>query len=179
MRDAWALAIEALCWIEIKKSSERIALIKASRRLHIQDSSTIGLAHKLVLETVRRQNFIDYLINFILRPDSINKFHPRVRAFLRFYAYETKIKESCSYDKAASIAGIGRSVLGWRRLRKAEKVLGPLLSIDPKKALEGLNDVEKVSLLMFQPPWFVKYCLKLFPHCLFFPVFPLLPFLEC
>ena len=162
LRDAWALAVEALCWVELRRLSERLALTKASKQLGVQDQSAIGLAHKLVLETVRRQNFIDQMINNLLKPNSINDFPPSVRAFLRLYAYETKIEGSESYEKAANIAKIGRSILGWRRLKSAEEVLGPLLSLEPKEVLKGLNDAEKVSLQMFQPYWLVKYCFKLF-----------------
>ena len=161
LRGAWALAIEALCWIELKKLSERLALIKASRQLGIQNPSTIGLAHKLVLETVRRQNFIDYILNSALKPNSINDFDSGVRAFLRLYTYETKIRGNNSYERAADIAGIGRSVLGWRRLKEAEEVLGPLLSLELKKVLKDLSDTEKISLQMFQPFWFARYCFKL------------------
>ena len=98
-RDAWALAIEALCWIDLRKLSERLALLRASRQLGIQDPSTRGLAHKLVLETVRRQNFIDYMANSVLKLNSMKDFHPRVRAFLRLYIYETKIKGKDSYPR--------------------------------------------------------------------------------
>jgi 16S rRNA (cytosine967-C5)-methyltransferase len=162
LREAWALAIESLCWIELKGLSERLALIKASKQLGIQDAHTIGLAHKLVLETVRRQNFFDYMINSLLEPNSINDFHSSIRAFLRLYAYETKIRGNNGYERTASMAGIGRSVLGWRRLKEVEGVLGPLLSLKPKKVLKRLDDAERISLQMFQPFWFVKYCFKLF-----------------
>jgi len=161
LRDAWALAIEALCWIEQKKMSERLALIKASKELNVQNSSARGLAHKLVLETVKRQNFLDYLLNYVLEPNFVNNFDSGVRAFLRLYAYQTKIRGSDSYEKAASIAGIGRSLLGWRRMKEAEEALGTLLSIEPNEVFKGLKDAEKVSLQTFQPLWFVKYCFKL------------------
>lgn len=161
LRDAWALAVEALCWIEVKGLSERLALIEASRQLGIQDANAIGLAHKLVWETVRRQNAIDYMINYLLKPNSINTLHPGVRAFLRIYVYETKFRGNDSYEKAARMARIVRSVLGWRRLKEVEKILGLLLSLKPKEVLKDLSDIEKVSLQMFQPRWFVKYCFKL------------------
>ncbi len=160
IRDAWALAVEALCWVEQRGLNERLALIRASRELGIKDPNAKGLAHKLVLETVRRQNFIDHMINTVLKQNSINDFHPGIRAFLRLYAYETKIRES-SIDKAVNVAGIGRSILGWQRLKEVEEALGKLLSLKPKEALKGLSDEEKVSLQMFQPLWFVKYCFKL------------------
>lgn len=161
LRDAWALAVEALCRIELRKLSERLALARASRELGIRGSSATGLAHKLVWEAVRRQNFIDYMINCALRPNSIYDFEPAVRAFLRLYTYEVKIRGQGSYERAARIAKIGRSILGWRRLHEAEEALGVLLGLKLREALKGLSDPERLSLEMFQPYWFVKYCLKL------------------
>lgn len=161
LRDAWALAIEALCWMELKRLSARLALSKASAKLRIRAPDTRGLAHKLVLETVRRQNFIDYSINSLLQPSSINDLRPKIRAFLRLYMYETRMSGRNSYEKAVNIARVGRSILGWRGLKKVEETLGTLLSLEPREVLKGLSDEEKIFLRMFQPQWFVKYCFKL------------------
>lgn len=161
LRDAWALAIEALCWVEKRGLSERLALIRASKELGIETPGAMGLAHKLVLETVRRQNFLDYMVDSVLRQNTIKGFHPGVRAFLRLYTYETTVGGSNSYEKATSIAKLGRSVLGWRRLKRVEETLGTLLSLEPEKVLKGMGDEETVSLQMFQPLWLVKYCFKL------------------
>jgi 16S rRNA (cytosine967-C5)-methyltransferase len=160
-REVWALAIEALCWIELRGFSERLALVKASRTLGFNDRSVLGFAHKLILETVRRQNFLDRFLNHALQPDSISNLSPSVRAFLRIYVYQTKVMGRDSYEKAAAMARAGRSILGWRRLKSAEKALGILLGLKSAEILSGLSDDEKVSLQMFQPLWFVKYCFKL------------------
>ncbi len=161
LRDAWALTIEALCWVELKGLSERLALIRASKELGIQDPNARGLAHKLVLETIRRQNFLDFMINSVLKPKSVSDFHRGVRGFLRLYTYEAKFRGEDGYEQGASMAGMGRSILGWRRLENVEEALGLLLSLNPEEVLKGLSDEEKVSLQMFQPLWFVKYCSKL------------------
>jgi 16S rRNA (cytosine967-C5)-methyltransferase len=121
----------------------------------------MGLVHKLVLETIRRQNFLDYLINRVLQPKTVNDVHPSVRAFLRLYAYQTKVLGSNSYEKATSMAKAGRSIFGWRRLADYEEALGMLLGLEPVDTLKDLDDEEKVALQMFQPLWFVKYCFKL------------------
>ncbi|MFP3985621.1 MAG: RsmB/NOP family class I SAM-dependent RNA methyltransferase [Candidatus Bathyarchaeia archaeon] len=161
LRNAWALAIEALHQIEMKRLSERLALVRASKELNVRDPSARGLAHKLVLETVRRQNFIDYMINRVLGTETINDLPPHVRAFLRLYIYQTKIEGNDSYEKAASIARTGRSILGWRRLETVDEELGTLLSVKPDDVLGDLSDEEKIALETFQPLWFVKYCYKL------------------
>ncbi len=161
-RDAWELAIEALREIELKRSSARLALTKVGKRLGIRNSSSIGLAYKLVLETVRRQNFLDYLINLTLRNSSISDFDDSLRAFLRLYVYEVKFRGNKRFKKAVNVARIGRAVLGWRRLKEVEETLGNLLHVKPMEALKELNDTEEVSYRFFQPLWFVRYCFKLF-----------------
>lgn len=161
LREVWALAIEALCWIELRGYSERLALAKATKTLGIYDPGAMGLAHKFVMETVRRQNFLDHLLNHALEPNSISGFRPNIRAFLRLYTHQTKVMGKNSYEKAATMARTGRSLLGWRRFMNAEEALGLLLSLDPAETMKGLDDEEKTSLQMFQPLWFVKYCINL------------------
>ncbi len=161
LREVWALAIEALCWIELRGLSERLALIKATKTLGIHDPSAMGLAHKLVMETVRRQNFLDHLLDYTLQPDSISGFRPNIRAFLRLYTYQTKVMGKNSYEQTAAMARTGRSLLGWRKFVNAEEALGTLIGLDPTETMKGLEDVERLSLRVFQPLWFVKYCIKL------------------
>ncbi len=161
LRDAWALAIEGLCLIDQKQISERLALTRAARELAIENSSTRGLAHKLVMETVRRQNFLDYLVTYASTPNFIKESDPKVRAFLRLYTFQTKMGEGSNYEKAASIAKIGRSILGWRRMKRAEEALGKILGLEPKDVLKDLKDTQKKAFETFQPPFFVKYCFKL------------------
>ena len=159
--DAWKLAIEALCWIELKRMSERLSLLKASEQLGINDFHTMGFAYKLVLETIRRKNLLDHVLNIALKPDSIDYFPPRIRAFLRLYTYEAKVKGGENYERAVNIAGVVRSIIGWRKLQQVEEALGILLGIDLKEMMKGLKDSERVSLKTFQPLWFVDYCFKL------------------
>jgi 16S rRNA (cytosine967-C5)-methyltransferase len=161
LRDAWTLAIETLSWIELQRSGERLALNRAAKQLKIKDPKAVGLAHRLVSETLRKKNYIDYLLNSALAPRSLNDFKLGQRAFLRLYFHETKMTEG-NLEKAARIARMGRSILGWRELVDLEEVLGEVLSIKPDIALKGLDEVEKVGLLTYHPPWFVKYCFRLF-----------------
>lgn len=160
LQAAWTLAIETLSWIELKRLGERLALAKAAKQLGIKDSKVIGLAHKMVSETLRRKNLIDFLLNSTLAPQSLNDFRLGPRAFLRLYVHETKMVNGDS-EKAASIAKMGRSILGWRELQGIEETLDKILSIQPDSALKEIGDEEKVGLLTYHPTWFVKYCFKL------------------
>ena len=65
LRDAWTLAIETLNLIELKRLGERLALTKAAKQLKIRDPKAIGLAHRLVSETLRKKNLIDFLLNSV------------------------------------------------------------------------------------------------------------------
>ncbi len=147
--------------IELRKMSERLALSKAVKALEISDAGVVALTQKLVIETTRRQNLIDHMLKASTKPQSIETFHPEVRAFLRLFAYEIKFGASRSHEKAANIASIGRSILGWRRLHDIEPAFGLLLGLDQTKLLSGLTDAKKISLNMFQPTWFTDYCMRL------------------
>jgi len=160
LRAAWTLAIETLSWIELQRLGERLALAKAARQLGIKDPKVIGLAHKLVSETLRRKNLIDFLLNSALVPQSLNDFKLGSRAFLRLYVYETKMVDGGS-QKAVSIARMGRSILGWRELQEIEETLGEILSVQIDSVLKEVGDEEKVELLTYHPTWFVKYCFTL------------------
>jgi 16S rRNA (cytosine967-C5)-methyltransferase len=158
LRDAWTLAIETLSWIELQRLGERLALAKTVRQLGIDDSKVLGLAHKLVFETLRRQNLIDAVINSVLAPQSLSDFKMGTKAFLRLFTYETKLKES-DFQKASLIARTGRSVLGWRELNEVEEALGKILSVEVKDTIHrASDDDEKVALQTYNPTWFVRYC---------------------
>ncbi|MFQ6080418.1 MAG: RsmB/NOP family class I SAM-dependent RNA methyltransferase [Candidatus Bathyarchaeia archaeon] len=160
LRAAWTLAIETLSWMELQRLGERLALAKAAKQLGIKAPEVIGLAHKLVCETVRRQNFIDFLINSALAPRSLRDFRLGPQAFLRLYTYETKMANG-DFEEAVSIARMGRSILGWREVQGIEENLGEILSTQPDRLLKGLSDEERVGLLTYHPTWFVKYCFRL------------------
>ncbi|MEM2103224.1 MAG: transcription antitermination factor NusB, partial [Candidatus Bathyarchaeia archaeon] len=156
LKDAWTLAIEALSWIELQNLSEKLALSKTAKQLRITNTSAKGLAHRLVCETMRKRNLLDRLINHALAPRSISDFDLGVRAFLRLYAYETKIetKHGDVHKEAVEIARMGRSILEWETLHPVEKALGILLSLKTETVLRGLNDEEKTALQTCHPQWF-------------------------
>jgi 16S rRNA (cytosine967-C5)-methyltransferase len=159
------LAIETLSWMEMRKLSERLALARTIKQLKIKDSNAVRFAHRLVCETVRRRNFIDNFINNVLKPDAIGEFNLGVQAFFRLYVYQTRIAKNWAevdVEKAENIAGLARSILGWKDLQEVERVLGILLTQKPASILKDASDEERIGLLTFHPTWFVRYCFKLF-----------------
>ncbi len=160
LRNAWTLAIDTLSLIELKRLGERLALKKASKQLKIKDPKAIGLAHRLVSETLRKKNYIDFLLNSVLTPRSINDFKMGTRSFLRLYTHETKLAEE-NLDNTTKIARMGRTILGWWNLKDVEEALGKILSVNPEYLIKNLEETEKVGLQIYHPKWFVKYCFRL------------------
>jgi 16S rRNA (cytosine967-C5)-methyltransferase len=164
LKDAWALAIETLSWIEMKKLSERMALNRTVKQLHIKDPDAVRFAYGLVVETERRRNLIDKYISAVLKKD-LTELNLGVQAFLRLYVYQTHVAKNWrrfDLKEAEHIAHLGRSILGWETMREVEPFLGFLLTQKLDPLLEGVKDEEKVALQTYHPTWFVKYCFDLF-----------------
>ena len=165
LKEAWTLAIETLSWIEMQRLSERLALARTVRQLGIYDSDAVRLAHLLVCETIRRQNFIDRFINNALKPKKISEFNLGVQAFLRLYVYQSRIVKNWSkidVREAENTVRTARSILDWRALQEVEPILGTLLTQKPEVVFKDVSDEERIGLHTFHPTWYVKYCFKLF-----------------
>ncbi len=151
--------------MELQGLSEPAALRRTAEQLGIDHYDTARFAHKLVSETLRRQNLIDEFINDALKPDFLSELDSRIRAFLRLYVYQTRIankRSDVDLKKAEKIARLARSILGWRNLQRVEPILGSLLMQDLTVILRDAHDEARISLETFHPYWFVKYCLKVF-----------------
>ena len=165
LRDAWALAIETLSWMDMRKLSERLAFTRTVRQLSIRDSDALRLAHMLVLETVKRRNLIDKFINIVLQPRTLEEFDLGVQAFLRLYVYQTRLAGSrnvTNLEEAENIAKLARSILGWKTLQEVEPFLGLLLTQKTGVVFCNVSDEERVGLATYHPTWFVKYCFRVF-----------------
>jgi 16S rRNA (cytosine967-C5)-methyltransferase len=159
LKEAWSLAIESLSWIELQRLGERLAINKASRQLEIKDPKTVGLAHKMIFETLRRLNVIDSTLNWFLAPRSLNDFKLGIQAFLRIYTYQV-VFEKADYKDTVAIAQMGREILGWHQLTPVEEVFGKILNAKLADTLQRAADEERVALQTYNPRWFVKYCFK-------------------
>jgi len=161
LREAWALAIEALSWMELEGLNEKLALARVSKQLEVKDINALRLAHKMVLETTRKRNLIDYILNKILQPRSIGEFKLGVKQFLRLYTHEIHF-EKAKFEEAIDMVRTGRAILGWRELHSLENVFGEILNFDLKEEIKRLGDEERISLLTYNPRWFVRYCFRVF-----------------
>jgi 16S rRNA (cytosine(967)-C(5))-methyltransferase len=165
LRDAWTIAIETLSWMQMRKLNEHTALLRTIKQLGISNPNAIRYAYGLVIETTRRKNLIDTFVNAVLAPRKIETYNLGVQSFLRLYVYQTRIAKNwtkINLKEAENIAGLGRAILGWQVMVEIEPFLGFLLTRQLATILEGVSEVEKLSLQTFHPVWFVKYCFGLF-----------------
>jgi 16S rRNA (cytosine967-C5)-methyltransferase len=165
LKDAWALAIETLSEIELRKLSERLALAKATRQLGITNSDSVRLGYGLVVETVRQKNLIDKFLESAIPPKVLGDLNLGVQAFLELYVYQTRVAKKWAepdLQEAIRIANLGRAILGWKKLRVAEPFLGFLLTRQIEPIVNAATDEEQIALRTFHPVWFVKYCIALF-----------------
>ena len=148
----------------MQKLSEHLALAKTIKQLGVKDTNAIRFAYGLVVETTRRRNLIDMLVNTVVAPKKIGDYNLGVQSFLRLYVYQTRIAKNwgkINLQEAQHVASMGRAILGWQTLRKVEPYLGFLLTRQLQPILEAASDEERVSLETFHPAWFVKYCFNL------------------
>jgi 16S rRNA (cytosine967-C5)-methyltransferase len=164
LKDAWTVAIETLSWMEMQKLSEHLALTRTIKQLGMKDPNAIRYAYGLVVETTRRRNLIDKLINEVVAPKKIGDFNLGIQSFLRLYVYQTRVAKNwgkINLQEATHIASMGRAILDWETLREIEQYLGFLLTRQLQPILESANDEERTSLETFHPVWFVRYCFNL------------------
>jgi 16S rRNA (cytosine967-C5)-methyltransferase len=165
LKEAWTLAIETLSWVQMRRLSEPLAFARTVKQLGVSDLDSMRLAHMLVSETVRRQNFIDKFINNTIKPATIDEYRLGVQAFLRLYVYQTRMAKDwadANIEEAEKIVELARRILGWKALLEVEPFLGMLLTQEPETVLEGASDEKQVGLKTYHPTWFVKYCFRLF-----------------
>ena len=138
--------------------------MRTVKQLGINNSQAIRFAYGLVVETTRRKNLIDKLINSIITTKKIGEYNQGLQAFLRLYVYQTRVAKNWgkfNLKEAESIASLGRSILGWQTIREIEQYLGFLLTTPLTKLIDEASESEKISLETYNPIWFVDYCIKL------------------
>jgi len=157
---AWALAIETLTLLERRRLNSTLALSIASRTRKGLSGADLKAAKRLVVETIRRRNFIDKLLNTLLEPETLGDLERRVRAFARLFVFYTRLDGGNSEARAIELAKIGRRILGWRSLHPIERILGMIIAFDVERLYEGVDEYEALALKTFHPAWFVRYCFR-------------------
>ncbi|MFQ5997678.1 MAG: RsmB/NOP family class I SAM-dependent RNA methyltransferase [Candidatus Bathyarchaeia archaeon] len=158
---AFAVAIETLSWIEAGRMGTKYALARTLKQLNVHKIDAIGLAHKLVEETLRRQNVIDKLLAETIPSETLEKLPLGTRNFLRIYTYQNKYAGQRNIDSAFASITLARKILGWRDIHPIEPFLGRILSRDIHSLVRTKNLTETLSLSTFHETWFVDYCIKM------------------
>ncbi len=150
----WALAIESLSWIELERLNEDAAIRKTVKQLRVKDRHLVDEAKKLVYETVRRQNALDFMIDEALEPNNLGNLKIGLRSFLRLYAYLVHYSDF-SLASAYDLVDHTRAMLGKREFKPIDDVpdLIPSMSIP----FDEISDTQRLAYKYFHPSWYVAH----------------------
>jgi len=160
-RDAVAVAVESLSWMDMEGLSERLAFAKTMRQLGVHDADSLRAAFLLVIETVRSLNLVDRIASSILSKEYLDDLDLGKRNFLRIFIWWSLLRKSGLKESVALLED-ARHVLGWDTLADLEFAFGKILSWDLRKFLDSFSELEQTALKTFNRVWFVSYCYKAF-----------------
>lgn len=161
LRDAVAVAVESLSWMELEGLSERLAFTKTIKQLGIRDTGSMKTAFLFIIETVRALNLVDRIASSILSKEFLDDMDLGKRNFLRIFVWWSLLRKSSREDSIAFLEA-GRHILGWLALADLEPAFGKILTLNLRKFLVSLPELEQTALITLNRAWFVSYCYKVF-----------------
>ncbi len=161
MKNSLAVAIEALSWMAYAGLGERTALFKAAGQMRVKRADELRQAHRLIMETTRFQNRLDYLISQVIPASEAEEVPHGIRSFLKIIAY-LKYVESTSQSELVRLVAIARQVLGWRELQPFEKHTAEIAAGKANPQSYALPEFERLSLETCHPAWFVERLVNVF-----------------
>jgi len=161
LRDAVAIAVEALSWMELEGLSERQALTKTTRQLGIENVDSMRTAFLMIMETTRALNLIDRITTVFLAKNFLEDLDLGKRNFLRIFIWWALLRQS-SRRSSIDLLEAARHVLGWRQLLDLELTFGNIMNFDTRRFLQHMEDMERIALSTFNREWFVAYCYRTF-----------------
>ncbi|MEM2921446.1 MAG: RsmB/NOP family class I SAM-dependent RNA methyltransferase [Candidatus Bathyarchaeia archaeon] len=152
------VVIPVLNLVETRKWSEKRAFqtVLNWRR----STRHLRLSYSIVLETIKRLNTIDKILQTVYPEWSKNAPSVTVSNLLRFLLHWVKFGDG--QNRIEDVVRAARNYIGWRSLERFESGLGKLISFGLEEFLEGLDEYERLSLSLFHPVWLIKYYMKLF-----------------
>lgn len=152
MSHVWNIAIESLSWIELERLNEDAALRRTVKQLKIHDRGQVDEAKKLVYETVKRQNALDFIIDEALEPDDLGNLKIGLRSFLRLYSYLVHYSGE-SLSRAYELVDHTQTLMSKRDYKPVKDTpdLIPLISIP----FEEITDTQRLAYKYFHPSWYV------------------------
>ncbi len=161
MKNSLAVAIEALSWMAYAGLGERTALFKAAEQMGVNQADELRQAHRLIMETTRFQNRLEYLISQLFSEDEIGQVPHGIRNFLKIIAY-LKYVGGVRQSALERQVGLARQILGWRELHPYEKQIALIVEGKAAPKADALPEFEKLSLETCHPAWFVKRLVSVF-----------------
>ena len=144
---------------------ERAALLKAADEVKVTDSSELRQAHRVVMETTRFQNKLDYLITQVIPEGELSETPHGIRSLLRIIAYSryvARVRER-EIEKMMHWA---RQVIGWKELRPYEESIARLAMGNVDTQTTGLAETERVAVETCHPDWYVDRLIHVFGRSL-------------
>jgi 16S rRNA (cytosine967-C5)-methyltransferase len=150
----WALAIESLSWIELERLNEDAAIRKTVKQLRIDDKGVVTEARKMVYETIRRQNAIDFLVDEALEPNNLGNLKIGLRSFLRLYTYLVHYSGD-SLARAYALVDYTRELIGKRDFNPVKNIpdIIPTMTIP----FDEITDTQRLAYRYFHPSWYVTH----------------------
>jgi 16S rRNA (cytosine967-C5)-methyltransferase len=144
---------------------ERSALLKASRQLGLDKLNDLRQAHRMVMETTRFENRIDWLISQSIAGETIKQASHGIRSLLKIIAY-SKYVDAKRANQLEIIVAWARQIFGWRDLQPYEEYIARLVSSSPRYNSRDLPELERVAIETCHPAWYVERLTQIFGRSL-------------
>lgn len=140
---------------------EKPALFKAAEQLEVKRSDELRQAYRLIIETTRFQNRLEYLISKELSEAVASHIPHGVRSLLKIIAYLRYVDRASESELERSV-GLSRQVLGWKELHVYEKQVAVIAAGNLSLKHDALSELEKLSLDFCHSVWFTQRLLSVY-----------------
>ncbi|MFX1518583.1 MAG: RsmB/NOP family class I SAM-dependent RNA methyltransferase [Promethearchaeota archaeon] len=141
--------------------SARLALKKVFSKYRITDWKLRSKVHALIIETIRRLNYIDWIINISLKGSSISRLYPYIRSISRLAVYHLKFQSTRPSQFFTVSVGLIAKKFGNKHARFMKALLHEIERKDITAYFMRQSESERIGLQLFHPTWFVRYLFRL------------------
>jgi len=141
--------------------SERSALFKAAEELNVKKGDELRQGYKLIMETTRFQNRLEYLISQEISAKELDRVPHGVRSLLKILAYLRYVDLMREANLSRSV-GLARQILGWKELQPYEEQIALIVAGRASMNLSALPEFERLALETCHPAWFVQRLVGIF-----------------
>jgi 16S rRNA (cytosine967-C5)-methyltransferase len=134
---------------------ERTALFRAAEQFDIKDPNELRQAHRLIMETTRYQNRLEFILTQILSKDRFQRTAHGIASFLKILTYLSCVKRA-SPQTLLITAEEARQILGWKELQPYERAIASIASATISADTSSLSEYERTSLQTCHPRWFAE-----------------------